>query len=64
MGQTKVRCQLCGAKNTDDKAERCRICRGVLPDAAERRKRVAQGAPFATLVEGELDRWRLYTEDA
>jgi hypothetical protein len=64
MSRTKVRCQYCGAKNTDDNAERCRICKGVLPDAAERGKQTTQGAPFATLVEGELDRWRLYTEGA
>jgi ribosomal protein L37E len=64
MGQTKVRCRFCGAKNADDKTERCRICGGVLPDAAERRKRTTEGAAFATLVEGELDRWRLYSESA
>jgi hypothetical protein len=64
MGQMKVRCQICGAKNTDDKAERCRICSGVLPGAADRRKRTTEGEPFSTLVQGELDRWRLYTEDA
>ena len=57
-----MRCQYCGAKNTDEKTERCRICGGLLPDVAERRKRTTQGEPFATLVEGELDRWRLYSE--
>lgn len=62
MGQTKVRCQYCGAKNTDEKTERCRICGGLLPDVAERRKRTTQGEPFATLVEDELDRWRLYSK--
>jgi len=62
MGQTKVRCQFCGAKNTDEKTERCRICGGLLPDAAERRKRTADGATFKTLVEGEVETWRDYTD--
>jgi hypothetical protein len=64
MGQMKVRCQICGAKNTDEKAERCRICSGVLPDAAARRRRTTEAEPFSTLVEDELDRWRRYTESA
>ncbi len=62
MGQTKVRCQFCGAKNTDEKTERCRICGGVLPDAAERRKKTEEGETFKALVEAEVDTWRDYTE--
>jgi ribosomal protein L37E len=62
MGQTKVRCQICGAKNTDEKTERCRICGGVLPDAAERRKKAEEGETFKALVEAEVDTWRDYTE--
>ena len=62
MGQTKVRCQFCGAKNTDEKTERCRICGGLLPDAAERRKRTSEGATFKTLVEGEIQTWQEYTD--
>ena len=62
MGQTKVRCQFCGAKNTDEKTERCRICGGVLPDAAERRKKAEEGETFKALVEAEVDTWRDYTE--
>jgi hypothetical protein len=64
MGQKKVRCQTCGAKNTDEQAKRCRICRAVLPDADTRGMQTSEGAPFSALVEGELDRWRLYTESA
>jgi hypothetical protein len=63
MGQINLRCQYCGAKNTDDMAERCRICSGVLPGAAVRRRNATQaGATFTTLVEGELETWRLYKE--
>jgi hypothetical protein len=64
MGQKKVRCQTCGAKNTDEKAQRCRICSAVLPGADTRRNQTTEGEPFNALVQGELDRWRLYTESA
>jgi len=64
MGQSKVRCQYCGAKNTDPKSERCRICGGILPDAAARRHSVTEGANFSTLVEKELDTWSVYSDRA
>ena len=64
MGQSKVRCQYCGAKNTDDKTERCRICGGILPGAAAPPKTVTQGADFSTLVQQELDSWSVYAESA
>src|SRR3954470_5900530 len=64
MGQRKVRCQYCGAKNTDEKTERCRICGGILPDAAARRKSVTEGANFSALVQKELDTWSVYAEAA
>jgi len=64
MSQTKVRCQYCGAKNTSDKSERCRICGGILPGVAGRRKTVTEGADFSTLVQQELDSWSLYADAA
>ena len=60
MGQRKVRCSFCGAKNTDPTVDRCRICGGVLPDAHERRKSVEAGENFKTIVEGEVETWREY----
>jgi hypothetical protein len=62
MGHTKVRCQFCGAKNGDGTTERCRICGGLLPDFAERRKKTAEGESFKTLVESEVETWRDYTD--
>ena len=60
MGQRKVRCSFCGAKNTDPTVDRCRICGGVLPDAHERRKSVEAGENFKIIVEGEVETWREY----
>ena len=64
MSQMKVRCQYCGAKNMDEKAQRCRICSGVLPDADQRRTKTTEGATFSSLVEGEVLSWRRYIEGA
>lgn len=59
--QPKVRCVFCGAKNTDPHNPRCRICGGMLPDAAERqRERPDDGQSFKTIVEAEVGTWQQY----
>lgn len=66
MADAKVRCDGCGAKNTDPLADRCRICGALLPDA--QRRRVAKvgattaGPAFTELVESEVSAWREYSE--
>jgi hypothetical protein len=61
MGQSKVRCTLCGAKNDESSVDRCRICGGLLPDAELRRKQVdTAGDTFKAIVEGEVENWRGY----
>jgi hypothetical protein len=63
MGQPKVRCAFCGAKNSDPKEDRCRICGGLLPDAERRRKdNATTGESFKTVVENEVGVWRDYEE--
>jgi hypothetical protein len=66
MGEGKVRCQECGAKNSDPLADRCRVCSAMLPDA-QRRRMAAIGATtagpaFAELVESEVAAWKEYAE--
>ena len=61
MIQAKVRCEYCGAKNTDITKDRCRICGGLLPDAAERRKQTTDGETFKALVEAEVESWQDYS---
>ena len=61
MAKQKVRCVECGAKNTDELAERCRICGGLLPDAVRRRvDRLNEvgGPTFNLLVEQEVEAWK------
>jgi ribosomal protein L37E len=62
MIQAKVRCEYCGAKNTDITKDRCRICGGLLPDAAERRKQTSDGDTFKALVEAEVESWQEFSE--
>jgi hypothetical protein len=63
MGQAKVRCAFCGAKNSDPSVDRCRICGGLLPDAEQRRKQNAtSGESFKTIVDTEVGVWRDYEE--
>ena len=61
---TKVRCAACGAKNTDDLAERCRICGSLLPDAVRRRKdkleATTAGPTFQVIAETEVTAWQEY----
>lgn len=61
MAPAKVRCAECGATNTDALAERCRLCRSLLPDAAQRRAdrlgTVAAGPNFTAQVENEIEAW-------
>ena len=64
MIQEKVRCQYCGAKNTDIMKDRCRICGGLLPDADERRKLITEGDTFKALVEAEVETWQDYEDGA
>lgn len=62
MAQVKVRCVECGAKNTDPLADRCRLCRGLLPGYRERRaaqlEARTEGRAFTEMVETEVDVWR------
>jgi len=61
MRHPKVRCVYCGAKNSDPELDRCRICGGLLPDAAQRRKQTRDpGESFKTIVEAEVATWREY----
>jgi hypothetical protein len=66
MAEGKVRCDGCGAKNTDPMADRCRICGALLPDATKRRAAkvgaTAGGPAFTELVETEVSAWREYAE--
>jgi len=66
MADGKVRCPACGAKNTDALADRCRICGGLLPDAARRRSAAlgasTAGPAFADLVETEVSAWKEFSE--
>jgi hypothetical protein len=62
MIQAKVRCEFCGAKNTDITKDRCRICGGLLPDAADRRKQTSDGDTFKALVEAEVESWQEFSE--
>jgi len=62
MAKGKVRCVHCGAQNADALAERCRICHGLLPDAARRRVdrlgEVTAGPAFNAIVEQEVVTWQ------
>ena len=62
MAQVKVRCTECGAKNTDPLADRCRLCRGLLPGYRERRvarmEATTEGRAFTEMVETEVDVWK------
>jgi len=62
MAQVKVRCVECGAKNTDPLADRCRLCRGLLPGYRDRRtaqlEARTEGRAFTEMVETEVDVWR------
>ena len=62
MAQVKVRCVECGASNTDPLADRCRLCRGLLPGYRERRsaqlEATTEGRAFTEMVETEVDVWR------
>jgi len=62
MTQVKVRCVECGAKNTDPMADRCRLCRGLLPGYRERRASqlaaTTEGRAFTEMVESEVDVWK------
>jgi len=62
MAQVKVRCVECGAKNTDPMADRCRLCRGLLPGYRERRASqlaaTTEGRAFTEMVESEVDVWK------
>jgi hypothetical protein len=66
MAKGKVRCVHCGAQNTDLLAERCRICKGLLPDAARRRVdrlgEVTAGPAFNVIVEQEVVSWQEITK--
>ncbi|HEX4818671.1 MAG TPA: hypothetical protein VFV00_00575 [Acidimicrobiales bacterium] len=58
----KVRCTECGAKNTDPLADRCRLCRGLLPGFRERRAAQldakTEGRAFTEMVESEVHVWQ------
>ena len=62
MTQVKVRCTECGAKNTDPLADRCRLCRGLLPGYRERRvaqlAATTEGRAFTEMVETEVGVWK------
>src|SRR3954452_15747986 len=62
MAQVKVRCVECGAKNADPLADRCRLCRGLLPGYRERRSAqlalTTEGKAFTEMVESEVDTWK------
>src|SRR5438445_7086568 len=66
MADGKMRCPTCGAKNTDALSDRCRICGGLLPDAARRRSAAlgaaTAGPAFAEIVESEVSAWREFAE--
>ncbi|HEY2814953.1 MAG TPA: hypothetical protein VGJ03_15915 [Acidimicrobiales bacterium] len=63
MRHTKLRCTICGAKNSHLSVDRCRICGGILPGAAERKKATAvHGDSFKTIVETEIEAWRDYMD--
>ena len=61
MAQVKVRCVDCGAKNTDPMADRCRLCRGLLPGYRDRRaaqlEATTAGVAFSAMVETEVEVW-------
>ena len=58
----KVRCVDCGAKNTDPLADRCRLCRGLLPGYRDRRaaqlEATTAGVAFSAMVETEVEVWK------
>jgi len=62
MAQVKVRCVDCGAKNTDPMADRCRLCRGLLPGYRDRRaaqlEATTAGVAFSAMVETEVEAWK------
>ena len=62
MAQVKVRCVDCGAKNTDPLADRCRLCRGLLPGFRDRRaaqlEATTAGVAFSAMVETEVEAWK------
>jgi hypothetical protein len=62
MAHVKVRCVDCGAKNTDPMAERCRLCRGLLPGYRDRRaaqlEATTAGVAFSAMVETEVEVWK------
>jgi len=62
MAQVKVRCVDCGAKNTDPLADRCRLCRGLLPGYRDRRAALLEsttaGVAFSAMVETEVEVWK------
>ena len=65
-GKTSLLKILAGAKNTDALSDRCRICGGLLPDAARRRSAAlgaaTAGPAFAEIVESEVTAWREFAE--
>lgn len=59
-----VRCGQCGAKNTNEKAFRCRLCGMLLPDHHRKRMLLAgatDGPTFSDIVESEVGTWRRET---
>jgi hypothetical protein len=66
MAKAKVRCPGCGAVNSDELSDRCRVCHAILPDAARRRAANLDaridGPAFSDLVESEVAAWQEYAE--
>jgi hypothetical protein len=66
MAKAKVRCIGCGAVNSDELSDRCRVCHAILPDAARRRAAnldaKTDGPAFNDLVESEVAAWQEYAE--
>jgi hypothetical protein len=66
MAKAKVRCTGCGAVNSDELSDRCRVCHAILPDAARRRAlnldARTDGPAFNDLVESEVAAWQEYAE--
>ncbi|MEY2433479.1 MAG: hypothetical protein QOC92_3204 [Acidimicrobiaceae bacterium] len=66
MAKAKVRCTGCGAMNSDELSDRCRVCHAILPDAARRRAAnldaKTDGPAFSDLVESEVSAWQEYAE--
>ena len=62
MGQPKIRCVFCGAKNREPEHGRCRICGGLLPIDERPLAAAATGDSFKAIVEQEVDAWRAYAD--